>query len=438
MTSSPELPEGMDTKFLIEGPDCFGAAGELLPRINEAALPVLLIQDANTKKAAGEKFAAALASAGVSFSEFILKEGPLGIVDADYERAVEIREVLKSRKVFPLAVGGGTINDLVKRAAWELKSPYVCAGTAASVDGYCSFGASLVHEGYKTTMPCSPPLAVIADTEVLRSAPYDMTASGYGDLYAKLAAAADWLLADRLGIEKIHQQSWDLVQKDLPRWLSAPEKLREGDSEALAGLFRGLTMSGLAMQVYKDSRPASGAEHMISHIWEMRHLSKNGRPLSHGFKVAAGTVITVSLMEVFYRLSQADISVEACRARRESWDQRREAVRRAFPDPKTGDVLEKICREKWLDDKAWTARIERLAQALPELKTFTGERLGSPERVMEDLQKVGCPVSAREFDLTKAEAKETVLKAQMIRKRYTVLDALYETGLLEELLDAVL
>jgi glycerol-1-phosphate dehydrogenase [NAD(P)+] len=437
MGFSSALPEGMDTKFLIEGPECFVAIPELVSMVNQMRLPLLLIQDRNTQKAAGQKIVEILSAAGLPFSGFVLREGPLGIVDAGYERVVEICKALESRNVFPVAVGGGTINDLVKRAAWEHNSPYICVGTAASVDGYCSFGASLVHEGYKTTMPCSPPVAVVADTNVLKSAPYDMTASGYGDLYAKLAAGADWLLADRLGLEKIYPQSWDLVQKDLPRWVAAPEKLKEGNAEALGDLFRGLTMSGFAMQLYKDSRPASGAEHMISHVWEMQHLSKNGIPLSHGFKVALGTVITVSIMEAFYNLSLADVSLEACRSRRETWEDRREAVRRAFPDPKTGDVTEKICREKWLDDEQWTERIRRLALVLPELKDFTAKRLQSTDKVIADLEKAGCPVSAREFDLSRSDIKEAVIKAQMIRKRYTILDAVYEAGLLEELLDRV-
>jgi len=429
------LPKGVDTKYFIEGPGCLSELPELLPRVNESSLPVLLIQDRNTKKAAGEKLAGILAKGGVPFSELILKEGSLGIVDADYERVAEIREIIKAKKVFPVAVGGGSINDIVKRAAAELEIPYACVGTAASVDGYCSFGASLVYEGFKTTLACPAPVAVAADTEVLASAPYDMTASGYGDLFAKLAGGVDWFLADRLGIEKIHQVSWDMVQKDLPLWLAEPEKLKEGDPRALSHLFRGLTMSGCAMQVYKDSRPASGAEHLISHVWEMEHLSKGGLPVSHGFKVAMGTVISVSLMETFYSLAPEDISPEACRPFRQTWEERRASIEKEFSDPKVRELIEKPCREKWIDDEAWASRLRRLAQVLPELKAFTKQRLGSRAEVMEKLQRAGCPVSPEDFGVRAERIKDTVRKAQMMRKRYTILDALYETGQLEKILD---
>jgi glycerol-1-phosphate dehydrogenase [NAD(P)+] len=265
--------DGMDTKFLVVEPDCLGRVAEILPQVNTGGLPALLVCDEHTRKAAGEQVAGILKAAGMACNELVLEPGPCRMVTADYEGVELIRDRLKAAGAFAVAVGSGTLNDLVKRASGELERPYLCVGTASSLDGYCSFGASLVYRGYKTTLPCPPPAAVVADTNILRAAPYDMTASGYGDLYAKLAAGVDWMLADRLGIEKIHQESWDLVQKELPAWVASPEKLRRGDDAAFSGLFRGLTMTGLAMQVYKDSRPASGAEHMISHVWEMQHLS---------------------------------------------------------------------------------------------------------------------------------------------------------------------
>lgn len=428
--------EGMDTKFLVVEPDCLGRTAEILPLINTGGLPVLLVCDEHTKKAAGEKVAGILKGAGIVYEEFVLKPGPYKMVTADYEGVELIRDRLKAAGAFAVAVGSGTLNDLVKRASAELERPYLCVGTASSMDGYCSFGASLVYNGYKTTMPCSPPAAVVADTNILKAAPYEMTASGYGDLYAKLAAGVDWMLADRLGIEKIHRESWDLVQKDLPAWVASPEKLRRGDGDAFSALFKGLTMAGLAMQVYKDSRPASGAEHMISHVWEMGHLSRpDGVPYSHGFKVSVGTSLTVPLMTAFYSLDPAELAPAACLARRESWEDRQAAVERFFPDPKIGGTVLKVCRDKWLDAGALEKRMETLCGVLPELRGFAGERLVSPEKVIGDLKNAGCPTTVEEFGLTRRDLKETVMKAQMIRARYTSLDAIYEAGLLPELLD---
>ena len=107
----------------------------------------------------------------------------------------------------PVAVGGGTINDLTKCASAELQVPYFCVATAASVDGYCSTGAALIRDGFKTTIACDAPVTVIGDPRIMMYAPEKMTSAGYGDLYSKITAGADWLIADSLNIEKIERKS---------------------------------------------------------------------------------------------------------------------------------------------------------------------------------------------------------------------------------------
>ncbi|GHV69844.1 glycerol-1-phosphate dehydrogenase (NAD(P)+) [Spirochaetia bacterium] len=426
------LRGGLDTKIFADEEGCLERIPDFLSQINSKKLPALLVYDNNTKKAAGQKVADILSRAKISFTEKILSPDSSGIVSPDYTWVIELRDLIKSQNVFPIAVGSGVVNDLVKRSSFEAETPYLCVGTASSMDGYASFGAALVKDGYKVTLPCTAPAAVAADPGILRAAPYDMTASGYGDLYAKLASGVDWILADRLGLEPIHTESWDLVQKELPDWIGSPEKLKAGDTAAFSGLFRGLTMSGIAMQVYKDSRVASGAEHLVSHIWEMAHLSRNGLPVSHGFKVAMGTVLSVSLMEFLYHYPPGKISVETAVKKRQTWEEREESVRRAFPDKKTSDQVLEVCRLKWPDEKALTLRLQQIVSLLPEMRKIFDDKLSSRNRVVDDLRRAGCPVDPAEYGVSPKEAIETLVKAQMIRQRYTILDAVYELGLFEE------
>ena len=60
-----------------------------------------------------------------------------------------------------------------------------------------------------------------------------------------------------------------------------------GDFEAYENLMYGLLLSGLAMQMIGNSRPASGAEHHCSHLWEMATINE---PIDfyHGEKVGVG------------------------------------------------------------------------------------------------------------------------------------------------------
>src|SRR5688572_23967443 len=138
---------------------------------------------------------------------------------------------------------------------------------------------------------------MLADPDVLAAAPAAMTASGFGDLMGKIPAGADWLLADALEAEPIDRAAWDTVQPAVRETIAAPDRLRAGDSAAVARLFECLVASGLAMQRTQSSRPASGAEHQLSHLWEMRGLTVNGEEPSHGFKVGVGSVLVAHLYE---------------------------------------------------------------------------------------------------------------------------------------------
>lgn len=426
------LKDQLITKIFLDEAGCIEQIQQVVDQVNIQKRPVLIICDHNTKKVAGDRVLSALAKAGMDAS-FMILEPTLGDpIPADYKIVKKIGQALLSKDAFPVAVGAGTINDLVKRAAFEVDIPYICVPTASSIDGYCSSGASLIKNSLKTTLECPPPVAVVADPLILQTAPQCMTASGYGDLFAKLASGIDWKLADYLGVESIHPVAWSLVQDDLVAWLQNPEQVFNPDSETFYNLFKGLSFSGFAMQVYKDSRPASGAEHMISHIWEMEHLSVDGVHVSHGFKVALGTVIISSLMEKLFSYAPEDIDTEAILASRQTWEQREADIKEMFPDEPLQNSILKISHSKWVEDDVLVKRLELLRLALPDLQVMFKDRLHSTAYVVEQLEKARCPVALKDLGITEERLKTTLVKAQMIRKRYTVLDVLYETGLLHK------
>src|SRR5439155_23935228 len=182
----------------------------------------------------------------------------------------------------------GTLNDLTKLAAHRLSRPYMVVATAASMDGYTAFGASITANGSKQTFDCPAPRAVLADLDVISRAPAGMNASGYADLLAKIPAGADWTLADAIGVEAIQPEVWSTVQQHLHSWVDSPDAVARGEPDALRRLVNGLMMTGFAMQVACSSRPASGAEHKFSHLWDMQHHTDHGPAPSPGFKVGFG------------------------------------------------------------------------------------------------------------------------------------------------------
>src|SRR5208283_4601417 len=86
---------------------------------------------------------------------------------ADEEHVRQLTESLRAHSAIPVAVGSGTVNDLTKLAAHQANRKYMVVGTAASMDGYAAFGASITTEGSKETIDCPAPRAVLADLDVM-------------------------------------------------------------------------------------------------------------------------------------------------------------------------------------------------------------------------------------------------------------------------------
>lgn len=221
--------------------------------------PAVIVADTNTFAAAGAKVQETLAGARhPTLEPFIFKSAGLY---AEHGFVVELESALRQHEAIPIAVGSGTINDLTRLAAHRVGRAYLCVGTAASMDGYTAFGASITHQGSKQANICPAPAAVIADLDVIRAARrLGMSAWGYADLLAKVTAGADWILADALGVEPIHAQAWGIVQGRLRELVSDPDGVRAGRPEALGRrLVQRLMLGGFAMQAMQSSQAASGA-----------------------------------------------------------------------------------------------------------------------------------------------------------------------------------
>ncbi|MDR2110985.1 MAG: sn-glycerol-1-phosphate dehydrogenase [Spirochaetaceae bacterium] len=435
--------------------DCLGAADEtraLVLRKNalEAVPPLLkahyacdavyLIADTNTFKAAGEAVRDILTAGGITLAGSCIF--PPERLHADYAHVTElagrIRAAAGGASLVPVSAGAGTINDLVKRAAGELALPYLCVPTAASVDGYTSSGAALLKDGFKQTLPCAAPRALAADTDILAGAPAYLSSSGFGDLAGKLIAGSDWRIAEIAGslgapgTEPINGKAWAMTQTDLAGTLRRSAGAVRGDGDAVKTLFKALAVTGFAMQYLKSSRPVSGCEHLYSHIWEMENLEAGGIPVTHGHKVAMGTLAASAFTEILFSRREAP----AGGFKRPGPGEREAEVRGAFRG--IGEAAERAAVKTALEKLPDAASAAVLAGALRD----NWKRIR--ERVLEQilpygelralLGKGGCPLKPEEINLTRERIIAASRRAQMIRNRYTVLDLAWDLGVFEEVL----
>ena len=225
-----------DTDVVIMGHNVLGETGRVFKKLFGDA-KAIIIADENTWAVAGEQTKASFKANGVETVEPMIFPGR-PTVYACYENIEKIRDHIRDLDgVIACSIGSGTLNDITKRASDELGRRYMNVCTAASMDGYAAFGASVTENDFKHTMSCRAPQALVADLPTMAGAPQRCTATGLGDLIEKVPAGADWIIADELGIEPIDGESWSLAQDALPTAISDPEGLANGNwSPSLASL----------------------------------------------------------------------------------------------------------------------------------------------------------------------------------------------------------
>jgi glycerol-1-phosphate dehydrogenase [NAD(P)+] len=273
--------------------------------------------------------------------------------------------------------------------------------------------------------------------DVVRAAPPELGAAGYADLLAKVTAGADWIVADALGIEPIDATAWELVQVPLREALADPAGVRAGDVSAVGKLTEGLMMGGFAMQWTKTSRPASGAEHQFSHLWDMQNHKHEGKTPSHGFKVAVGTLAVAELYGCLMgmRLDQLDVDRAV-----ETWPSP-EAVEGTIGELLgDGELAEKARLEmgaKAVTPGVLRERLTKLKSVWPALRERLRAHLPAVGELRGMLAAVGAPTTPEEIGISRERLRVSYRQAYLIRRRFTVLDLAAQAGVFEECLGQV-
>lgn len=195
--------------------------------------------------------------------------------------------ISKDTKIL-LALGGGRVIDYTKTAAAKSKTPWISIPTSLSHDGIISNRASLEEKRKRTSKKATPPEHTYIDLEIIMSAPRELTISGIGDVIAKHSSLYDWELAIKRGLEKKDKKAKRLIKKSIKKLDKIDKKLAEAKS--FKSLAQSLVYSGMAMNHFKNSRPASGSEHTIAHA-----MSQLGINMKHGKAVALATLFTTAL-----------------------------------------------------------------------------------------------------------------------------------------------
>jgi glycerol-1-phosphate dehydrogenase [NAD(P)+] len=434
LTLAEALSSARETRALIIGRGVLGETPRVF-RDHFQGGPAVIVADERTFAAAGRAVAEAFATAGITCLAPFIYTAPA--LYAEIHFVDQLEASLRRHDAIPVAVGSGTINDLTKLAAHRTGRLYLCVATAASMDGYTAFGASITSQGAKQTFNCPAPRAVIADLEIIRRAPPEMTASGYADLSAKITAGADWILADALGAEPIDERAWAIVQGGLRDSLADPAGARAGTESAIGPLVEGLMLGGFAMQWSRTSRPASGAEHQFSHLWDMEHHLHNGEAPSHGFKVGVATLAITRFYEQLLAYDFTALDLESCLAKWPAADAVEARIRRMFAGT---DCISTVITEtgvKHVSRVELRMELARLKAAWPGIRARLQAQLLPSAEMQCRLGLVGAPSDPEQIGITRERLRDSFFRAYHIRRRFTVLDVAVRTATLDTFLDGI-
>ncbi len=430
----PAVARSQITDHVVIDRNILTQTGELVSR-SFAERSVMIFADTAGYAACGLAVADSLNKAGFAVSSHIIPNSPLP--QPHVELADTFVEILKRGDFIPISVGSGVMNDLVKYAAFEADRRYVAVATASSMDGYASAGAPLSKQGFKITIPTRAPKIIIADLDIISAAPPEMTGWGYGDLAGKFPAAGDWILADFVGVEPIDEVAWPLVQDNLKSWLVNPNGLANGDFNSISSLFTGLTVVGFAMEFHGTSRPASGAEHQIAHMWEMEGLSYHGRKVSHGACVSVGTVTSLALFDWLIEQDLSGLDAVAVSNKAPTIDAEFQTIDTLIRNTDISERAKLETRAKHIDPAEHRRRLQTIIVGWSSIRDKLEKHLIRSHEMAELLLEAGAPVAAENIGVTETHHRNTVFASRFIRRRYTVLDFLHEVGLLEAALGSI-
>ena len=412
-----------------------------LPGLLTALLPAgpwLLVADPITWSAAGEAAAAALHREGLEVTRHLLLPavGVPVVVAADGAIDALAERLRLGGYRAAVAVGAGTVNDMVKLAATQAGIPYAVVATAPSMNGYTSSLAAPLQQGVKTTVACRPPVACVVDVDVVAAAPMRMLVAGLGDLLSKPVSNADWRLAHRVVGAPYAPAVMDLIDAGAALLEGVAGRLPRRDPEAVGRLAASLCISGLAMGLAGSSAPASGAEHLISHYLDMTHYAAGEPHDLHGCQVGVATLTTAALYEVVRSWDPRSLDRADRLARHPEWSARALEVEQRFGSLAPAVLPQARQAHPTRDELA--RRLDLLSTQWDDILAEVATTLRPARALAAQLRAAGAPVTYAELGISDDRARTAVLAARDIRPRYTVLHLAADLGQLPHWVDRAL
>ncbi|MBQ1982812.1 MAG: iron-containing alcohol dehydrogenase [Clostridia bacterium] len=401
-TMSGKCDCGMHHETAIEdiqiGSGLVSEVGRILEK-NNFPRNILLVADKNTLRAA-EGILDSLGGFAVSLKVY----DELRV--ATMQHTEEIETLISGKDIGVLSVGTGSLNDPCRLACARQKKELCIFATAPSMDGFASYSSPIVANGFKSSYPAKSPEVIIGDTKILAAAPSELKSAGFGDMIAKYVGLVDWRISHLLTGEAYCEKVASLTRNAVDELLSMADKVTLNDEHTAGKIFEALLKTGLGMSFMKNSRPASGSEHIIAHLIECVELQDGVIPNLHGDDVG---VSTLEMLKYYNRLAELP-SVTAAKEKVD-WEDvysfygsmQDDVKKLNHPDNIIDAVRPEGIEELWTE-------IVRIIRSVPSYDTC-----------MAAMKKAGCKLTADDIGKDRALFNSCVKYSPFMRKRLTLL-----------------
>lgn len=392
---------------------------------------VFVLTDKNTYKAAGEQVCNILLRNNIPFSSYSFTHFP---VEPDEYSIGAAFMHFDSDCDFIVAVGSGVINDIGKLLSCHSGKPYMIVATAPSMDGYASATSSMTRGGLKISLNSRSADIILGDTSILCQAPLHMMKSGLGDMLAKYVSICEWRIAHLITGEYYCEEVADLIRSALQRCIEHAPGLLQREEAAVQAVFEGLVIGGVAMNYAGLSRPASGVEHYISHVLDMRGV-EYGTPVElHGIQCAIGTLIAVQLYDKLKSITPSREKALSYVAQFDyaAWSQ----TLRSLLGKGAESMIALEEKEKKYDKDTHLPRLDFIIQNWGEILQIMDEELPDAKELADLLDSIDAPKTLESINIDTDMLPLIFAATKDIRDKYVLSRLAWDLGILDEITQA--
>ncbi|MCC6614967.1 MAG: sn-glycerol-1-phosphate dehydrogenase [Anaerolineae bacterium] len=392
------------------------ATGKMLEYVAAHGLKrFALVADTNTYAALGQHVEQALKAQGYEVHSVVL-EGEH--IHTDEHQIVQVLIRAPLGPCTFIAVGSGTITDITRFCSHRSGRQFIGMPTAPSVDGFTSIGAPIILAGVKTTIVCQPPMAVFADIDTLCNAPQRLVAAGFGDMIGKITSLADWNLGRLLWDEPYDTDIAARSQVAIDSVMSRADAIGQRTEEGVRALMDALIESGLCMLDFGATRPASGAEHHISHYWEMVRLWEGRESMLHGAQVGYALTLVARQYERVRAIDRAELMNRLEAATLPDRATEIANIRAGYREMSPKILIEQA---PFLDltEADYDNLKHKIADNWDEIQSVA-ETVPEPSVIIDALRKAGGPADYEALGLDADEVTNGLHNGHYLRNRFTV------------------